>query len=148
MGYLDNVLNYSPRSDYRTVYSFETPTMPIKIDVNNIEEVSKLKLSRYFEIKNNKPIEIMVYGKDSVMDQKLKRCITVKKLKEEYNILLTRCLKAEKYINNTDFEGKEKQLKNAITGFDKLSNELNDLYNRFILEGIFQKDREKLLEVL
>jgi len=145
VGYLDTVLNYKPRTNYKTIYSFEAPTISYKIDINDLEEIAKLKITRYFEIINNKPVEVKIFGIDSLADQKINKKITIRKIVDEYNILVRRINKAIEYMDNENVaeETKEK----CLGEFEKLSSEVNCLYLKLINYGIFDKERNVLKEV-
>jgi hypothetical protein len=142
---MNNVLNYKQRANYKTIYSFEAPTISYEVDINDLEQIAKLKLTRYFEIINNKPVEVKIFGIGSLADQEINKKITIRIIIDEYNVLVRRVNKAIAYMDNENIpeEAKEK----CLGEFKKLSNEVNCLYLKLINYGIFNKERNVLKEV-
>lgn len=146
MGYLDNIIDYEGivnlKANYKTIYAFNKPTIPIKININDGGEVGKLEITRYFEIIKNKPIEIKIFESGSVAEQKLKKHEheEIINTKEEYNYILKRYCQACKFMHDDSISEAKKE--NYKKKFDEVEHAYSCIYTKARYYNLIESGRE------
>lgn len=147
MGYLDNIIDceglINLKANYKTIYAFNNPLTPIKININDDGEIGKLDITtRYFEIIKNKPIEIKIFKSGSIAEQKLKEheYEEIRNIKKDYNDILKRYCQACKFMHNDNIpEEKKEKYKNK---FDEVEHDYNCIYNKAKYYNLIESGRE------